>query len=509
MKKILFIAVSALAALLASCNMDKFPHDSILESDGVQSMADAKKFRSGIYMYAKSMFGGGRYSLDEVSGGQFHAMVDFGNANGGLYRWQMQVTEPSAESLWYGDYGVIANMNYAIGAYDKLLKAENSDLTAEEKAELESYKAEAHLVRAFAYWDLVIKFCVAYVDEDQAKNTLGLPLQTVYAPTSDVSKYPGRSSLYDTYKLIEEDLLEALNINAVGTVGYNYFTKDSAKALLARLYLNMRDWQKAAKNAQELTQSTVYRLASNEQELEGLFIHDTSNELLFVAYGELNDPHNATGASTFINDTKDGTGENCKPNYVPSKNLLGLYDVEKDMRYPIFYKTREVSVSGQKPANLELFWKFAGNPIYQKTKGVLNCINAGKIRISEMYLTLAEAAAMMGESGLQTASNALNALRASRIKDYVEETYDASSILGIIKAEWSREFVGEGFRMVNLKRWEDDRVMGTPQVAELTYMGSSLNSLDRPITDSRAIWPIPKAEMDVNPQLKGQQNPGY
>ena len=51
--------------------------------------------------------------------------------------------------------------------------------------------------------------------------------------------------------------------------------------------------------------------------------------------------------------------------------------------------------------------------------------------------------------------------------------------------------------------------MGTPQVAELTYMGSSLNSLDRPITDTRAIWPIPKAEMDVNPQLKGQQNPGY
>lgn len=27
--------------------------------------------------------------------------------------------------------------------------------------------------------------------------------------------------------------------------------------------------------------------------------------------------------------------------------------------------------------------------------------------------------------------------------------------------------------------------------------------------DYRYTWPIPASEMDINPQLKGQQNPGY
>jgi len=29
------------------------------------------------------------------------------------------------------------------------------------------------------------------------------------------------------------------------------------------------------------------------------------------------------------------------------------------------------------------------------------------------------------------------------------------------------------------------------------------------VDDQRMLWPIPKTEMDANPQLAGQQNPGY
>lgn len=516
MKKIIIIAVSALTALLASCNMDKFPHGVILESEGVKTMADAEGFRSGIYMYAKSMFGGGRYTLDEICGGQFNAMADYGNADGAFYRWEMQATESSAQSLWYGDYGIIASMNYTIEAYDKLLDDEQAGLSESDVAKLENYKAEAHMTRAMAYWDMVTKYCVAYEDEDQAKEVFGLPLQTVYAPTSDVSKYPGRSSLYDTYKLIESDLLEALNITDEGQPNTNYFSKDSAKALLARLYLNMRDWAKASKNAQDVILSQRYPLATDAAALESLYVSDLSNELIFVAYGEVNDPHNSTGGGTYINDTVDGSGENPKPTYTPSQTLLNLYGTtpearEKDRRYDIFFETREITIPNQSPANLELFWKFAGNPEYQKTQGVLNCINAGKIRVAEMYLTLAEAGAKLGTAeGLKAANDALNDLRESRIDGYTRVEYpDEETIMGVIEAEWSREFVGEGFQMINLKRWEKDRVVGTPQASNLVYRGDNLESLNKSIKDSRAIWPIPKAEMDVNPQLKGQQNFGY
>lgn len=508
MKKIIFIAVSALTALFASCNMDKFPHGSILESEGVKTMADATAFRVGIYTPMKSLLGGSRYTIDELRGGLIHATADFGNQNGSFYRWEMMATETTSESLWYGDYSGIVSINYTIEAYDKLLADENSGLTSTEKALLKDYIAEAHLTRAMIYWDLVTKYCVAY-DPATAKTQMGLPLQVTYNPTSDVTKYPGRSNLEETYKLIVDDLNAALELSTPGKTNSKYFTKDVARAFLARVQLNMKDWTNAAKNAQEVINTNTYTLASTDNDLEGLFIHDASEELLFVVAGSALDRPTSTG-SMFINDTEKGDGSVPDPTYIPSQTLIDLYDAENDMRYPIFFKTKELSMQGVDPTEIEMIWKFVGNPTYQVTAGKLNYTNAGKLRIAEMYLTLAEAAANMGGEGLSVAQEALNTLRGARIKDYVDEVYTSRDIMGAIKAEWNREFVGEGFRLINMKRWGDDLVFGEPQVAEMIYLGTELQStLNKPITHSRAVWPIPKVEMDVNPQLKGQQNPGY
>ena len=361
------------------------------------------------------------------------------------------------------------------------------------------------------YWDLVTKYCVAY-DPATAEQTLGLPLQTVYNPTSDVTKYPGRSSLKDTYELILNDLNDALNLTTPGATNSNYFTKDVVKALLARVQLNMKDWTNAAKNAQEVINTNTYTLASSENDLEGLFVQDASNELLFVVAGSVNDAPTSTGGA-FINDSENGDGSTPDPTFIPTKTLVDLYiyndDKNNDMRYPIFFETKEVTEQGAGTAELELLWKFAGNPSYQVTAGRLNYTNAGKIRISEMYLTLAEAAANMGEAQMAVASQYLNELRASRIKGYTDETYNSTNLMATIKQEWTREFVGEGFRMINMKRWGDDVNFGEPQVAAMVYRNENLASLNKRITDNRAIWPIPKKEMDVNPQMKGQQNPGY
>lgn len=512
MKKILFIAVSALTALMVSCNMDKFPHGSILESEGVKTMSDATQLRVSIYTPMKSLLGGGRYTLEEIRGGMFHASIGFGNASGDFYRWEMQSTSQDAEALWYGDYGGVASVNYAIGAYEKLLADTQSDLTEADKATVADYLAEAHVTRALLYWDLVTKFCVAY-DPVTASETLGLPLQTVYNPTSDVTKYPGRSSLAETYKLIENDLLAALDLSTAGKANSNYFTKDVVKALLARVYLNMKDWDRAAQNAQDVISNTAYALASTPAELESMYISDTSKELIFVVAGSVNDKPTATGSS-FINDSETGDGSTPDPLFIPTKTLVDLYapkaeTEESDMRYPIFFKNKEVTEQSAGTHNIEVLWKFAGNPAYQQTEGRLNYINAGKIRLAEMYLTLAEALYMSPNSNLTAATTALNTLRAARVDGYVEESYTAKDVLPAIKDEWTREFCGEGFRMINMKRWGDDIVFGEPQVAEMVYKNDDLASLNKPINHTRCVWPIPKKEMDINPQLKGQQNEGY
>lgn len=510
MKKIFFIAVSALTALFASCNMDKFPHDSILESEGVKTMSDAEQLRVSIYTPMKGLIVGARHDIEELRGGLFNAMADFGNAYGTFHSWRMQVNDTDVESLWYSDYAIITSVNYAIGAYEKLLADTESGLTEDNKAAVSMYLAEAHVTRALAYWDLVTKYCVAYDPDlhEGAEDHLGLPLTTVYNPTSDVSQYPGRSSLKETYDLIIDDLSAALEIPTLGTTNSNYFTKDVVKALLARVQLNMKDWTNAARNAQEIINTNTYTLASSAGDLEGLYNLDTSNELLFVVAGSKNDTPGSTG-SLYIYDTEKRDGSTPDPQYIPSQTLIDLYDAENDMRYPIFFKTKTITVENAGTDDLELMWKFVGNRNFRTNETQLNYINAGKIRISEMYLTLAEAAANMGGEGLSVAQSALNTLRASRINGYVDESYAERDLMPAIKAEWTREFVGEGFRMINLKRWNDDMVRGDSQNSAMTKAEAGYDGLEKSMSDARCLWPIPKKEMDINPQIKGQQNEGY
>lgn len=510
MKKILFIAVSALTALMVSCNMDKFPHSSILESEGVKTMSDAEQLRVSIYTPTKALFAGGRVDIEELRADLFNAMADMGNTYGTFHSWNMNANDTDVESYWYSDYGGIASVNYAIGAYEKLLADTEADFSDAEKAKLADFLAEARVTRALIYWDLVTKFCVAY-DPATASETLGLPLQTVYNPTSDVTKYPGRSSLAETYKLIVDDLLAALDLSTPGKANSNYFTKDVVKALLARVYLNMKDWDNAIKNAQELVSSGTYPLADDEAKLQSLYNLDQSTELLFVVAGSQNDKPGSTG-SLYIYDSQNRDGSTPDPQYIPSQTLLDLYDAENDMRYPLFFQTKSITVESVGTEDLELFWKFVGNPAFRTAEKQLNYINAGKIRISEMYLTLAEAAAMKGGAGVQTATTALNTLRAARIADYEDQAFTDKDILTAIQQEWTREFCGEGFRMINLKRWaNDDTVMvrGTSQNSAMTKGETGYDGLEKRMTDSRCVWPIPKKEIDVNPQIKNQQNPGY
>lgn len=507
MKKIIFIAISALTALLVSCNMDKLPYTAIEESQGIMSMNDATQLRVSIYTPVKGLWTGARVDVDEIRGGLFNATADFGNYYGAYYIWNMQTTESEVESVWYSDYGVVGSMNYAIGAYEKLLANENAGLADADKATLSNYIAEAYFTRALAYWDLVTKFCVAY-DPATAKEELGLPLQTVYAPTSESSKYPGRSSLEDTYQLILSDLNKAMEITTAGIANSNYYTKDVVLAMMARVQLNMKDYANAANNAQEVINSNKYTLGNSAADVESLYVADTSNEVLMLVPCNVQDLPGSIG-TYYIYDQTVGDGSGADPQYIPSKTMLDLYDTENDWRYPVFFRTMDINIEGVGKNPLTLMWKFAGNPTL-RTSAALNYRNAPKpFRIAEMYLTLAEAAIMLGEANLSTARNALNALRAARIEGYADESYVARDIMGIVKAEWTREYVGEGFRMINMKRWGDNIVRGVSQNSAMTRQGEQYDGLEREITHARCVWPIPKVEIDANPQIKDQQNPGY
>lgn len=67
---------------------------------------------------------------------------------------------------------------------------------------------------------------------------------TEYAPSSDYSKYPGRSSLKETFDFIVKDLEQASNLVGIqGEAQSAYITLDVVEALKARVYLEMEDYQ--------------------------------------------------------------------------------------------------------------------------------------------------------------------------------------------------------------------------------------------------------------------------
>ena len=514
MKKIIYIVMAALTTTFVSCDMELLPSTAIEESVAVQTMDDAANLRISVYTPVKGLFGGMRWDVEEMRGGMFNAKADFGNYYGAFYTWDMKMSDTEVASPWNSDYSIIAASNYAIKSFEKLLK-ENTELTKEEQATLNDYIAEAYMTRVMAYWDLVTKYCVAY-DPATASETLGLPLVREYAPTSDRTKYPGRSSLEETYQLLLEDLEKAGALSTEGVANSKYWTIDCVNAMRARVLLNMKNYADAYEVARELVQSGTYSLANDATKLNSLWINDNSSELLFASAGSYQDPPTSTG-SYYIYDNQSNDGSTPNSQYLPSQTLINLYGATpeeraNDRRYSIYFQTRPINV-GTTTVDMEVFFKFVGNPLYRSSASVINYRNAGRpFRLAEQYLILAECAANLGmatDSSMGTVKW-LNELRSARIEGNTNLAINDNNAMGYVKDEWNREFVGEGFRMINMKRWGDTVVRGVSQNSSMTKGGDLYDGLQREITHSRCVWPIPKEEIDSNPQIGlANQNPGY
>ena len=134
-------------------------------------------------------------------------------------------------------------------------------------------------------------------------------------------------------------------------------------------------------------------------------------------------------------------------------------------------------------------------------------------RLSEMYLVKAEAAALTQDvTGANAALNALVKARMIEPADFEEYNLVGNELIETIRSERGKELMGEGFRTMDLRRWKQgfDRNVPyqlNPSIAEMR----SPNGLNVRYSadDYRYVWPIPSSEMEINPQLKGQQNPGY
>jgi hypothetical protein len=130
------------------------------------------------------------------------------------------------------------------------------------------------------------------------------------------------------------------------------------------------------------------------------------------------------------------------------------------------------------------------------------------LRIAEMYLISAEAAARSGDATLLVDGlTKLNTLRAARGLTTPLASLTSDALFAEVKEERFLELAFEGFRLWDLKRWHEGFTRSAPQNTNFLTVGTGFTTLTIPADQPKFVWGIPSNDININPNLR--QNTGW
>jgi hypothetical protein len=353
-----------------------------------------------------------------------------------VYTWRQQFSAYSETSpiIWKDLYKAIYYYNTVLN---------NIDEATGDTGQKESLKAEAQLGRAFHYLYLVNLYGKSY-DPNTADEDLAVPFVT----SNDLNEpTPDRSTVQEIYDYIVADLTAAIP-DLPGNNDNNRFRGSVAAAysVLARTYLYMGDYTKAAQNAQ-------------------LALDNGQNAVL--DYSELS-------SSLSIGEMMTRPGviyANISTSYYilayPTLDFLRTFNT-KDLRLAFYYyglgdysfQTREEACFISMSVSFSRSYPNWGTSV------------------EEMRLILAEAAARAND--LPTAIEQLDKVRKCRFKaeDYVK--YDPANpvqedVLQQVLTERTFEFAFNGMRWFDMRRLDAEGRM--PEVKRYDGQGNVIATL--------------------------------
>ncbi|MDE5786190.1 MAG: RagB/SusD family nutrient uptake outer membrane protein [Duncaniella sp.] len=524
MKKFIY-SIIALGGLMATSCESVIPEPNVIpEEDGLQNVADCLHYRNNIYSTLRVATTGSYVYLTDLAMDQFVGCVQNGNTNNDINSGNITSSIDAVTTLWGGYYSAIVSTNYFFEKAQPILDAlpEVQDYNI---VQMKRYIAEAHFARAFYYYKLVETFCPIYTEQNKDTN-VGVPLRTDYNPTSHKDTYPGRSTLAATYKFIEDELdlayegLKYYEEELPSEAATESLVRNSSflstwivRALQARTALLKGDYDNALFYANDIIDNCkIYKLV--DASYTGLLVNrkypyvqmwqnDEGTELMFRPFADVNELYIGSTGSGWLK-----TGDD-QVNFLPVSNVLDRYYSSNDVRGRAFIGTRNLLYNGEYYNGVSTFNKWPGNTTLRTKPAENNLRNMGKpFRLSEIYLIKMECEYMKTSKDEAKALETLNYFRKQRIEKYTDESYSGADLLAQIREERTKELIGEGFRLADCRRWkvEFTRTSGL-SLGNLIVNGSE--NVHYSSDDYRYVWPIPAKEIQVNPQLEGQQNPGY
>lgn len=406
---------------------------------------------------------------------------------------------------WSDTYRLINRANIVMEGIAEA--QENGVITPEAAAD---YIAQAKFLRALSHFELVLHFARPYHHTADASHP-GIPYRELAFNTQEnieAGLQQGRNSVAEVYSKVLDDLNAAENglfskSERSGTSQITRATKEAAIALKTRVYLHMRDWPNVLTEAQKIT--GTYSLT------------DTPFGPFDNGYG------NSESIFSMENSANNNPGVNAALASQYKRRVLVAISpiIWNDDRWLEDDLRRDDSDAGLiiDQAGVKYTHKYKDDVTYTDPTPI--------IRYAEVVLNMAEAHAR--QDNLSLAIDALNEVRDRSLADPASQSYTSAdlpskqAVLEAIIFERRVEFLLEGNRWHDIHRLQGDDFVPidgipakypntTPNAADYeigTPYDASNGVNPVPYDDYRFVWPIPQQEINTNPVLAGEQNPGW
>lgn len=522
-----------MTALLASCELDQYPHTETTSKDVYVSAANYESVLSGIYtsmiVNQSSIASDDRLQnytrallmLQEATTDNMDNVWAAGESTTDLNNLAWTAGDSWISAIYYHIYNIVALSNEFIrNASDEKI----ASFSEADRKKIVGWRNEARCMRALAYYHALDFFpAVPFVDENDHVGS--------YVPKTYTRE--------DLFSYLEKELKELSAPDALPLSSYGHVTRGTAAAILAKMYLNAevyveRPCYSECIEACKTVMDCGYSLEKSYSRLFNADNHKRTNEIIFtLACNTVNTV--AWGAGTYLVcaprfDVDAGITEefgvskywNClraRPQLVDkftegdsrgnfgSRNRAaytdapedGWYKVDGDTKYVYQDRPKEI-IAHDETSSGWLINKWSNltdaKEVASDTWTVGAETDFPMFRLADVYLMLAEAVIRGGEGA--TRSEALGYVNQIRTRAYGNDSgniSDSELTLDFILDERARELYTEATRRTDLIRFGK-----FTSGYDWNWKGGVKDGKD--VDSKYEILPIPEAELSANPELK-------
>ena len=441
------ISTVVLCGLITGCDkyLDLEPSQNISENIALISDENVKHVLTGAYS---------EFALPGIYGGNILRNAELLGGNGEI-QWVGTYIDPRQI---FNKTMIATNSEVDVQWEDsyKVINSANNILSAlavVNDADRDRVQGEALFLRGLMYFDLVRFYADPY-QFGTANTQLGVPL--VLTPTQEItaSSFVTRNTVDEVYTQVIADLtLAASKLPADNDV---YASSGAANALLARVYLQKGDYPNARDAANTVISSGAYTLMPAYAD-----VFNNDNNTTEDIFATQITPQDRFSSMTEFFSIPEYGGRDGDIDILDAH--LNLYP-DGDQRKALFFIGNGAERCGK----------------WNNQFGVINLI-----RLAEMYLIRAECNERLFTNIGDTPLADYNVIHTRAGLDPA-----ASITLNDILYERRLELAFEGFKIHDVRRLHQN-------VASYLY------------NDPKLLFPIPDREIQANPNLKPQQNPGY